>query len=94
MYEMEEKVYWPNGRLKRDSPRDDAGELHGICNGWKEDGSFWYTIGYVHGKLHGIWKEAELNSGKVHIRYYIYRDEVDEEEYRKHILVEKMAGIS
>lgn len=58
-----------------------------------QTGELYYEIPYENGERHGIqkgyYKTGEVN----YIWYYLYGNEVTEEEYRKHQLTEQLAGI-
>ena len=81
---MIERVYHKNGKLRWERPFHE-GQEHGVQRYWREDGQLYCEYPFHEGQRHGVakwwWK-----SGFIRKDYYLYDDEVTEEEYRHHEL--------
>ena len=86
------KDYHENGNLWFEYHYE-GGKEHGLCRGWYVSGELRYEDTFYKGQLHGVRKDYGKDGKLDHREYWIYSQEVSEEEYRKHILIEKMAGI-
>ena len=87
------KRYHPNGRLEAEFPASQGNGNVGIGRGWYENGQLQWQDSYVNGKLHGKQEKFHYDGVPCSPSYYIYGEEATEEEYRKHTLIERMAGI-
>ena len=66
---------------------------HGVSKGWYEDGKLKYEEPYQNGKWHGVHKDWNEDGKIIYKQYLLYNEKVSEEEYRKHELIEQLAGI-
>jgi len=70
------------------------GQRHGKNIMWHTNGQKEWEVDYRNGKAHGkyiLWPRYNCENPRV--RYYLYGNPVSEEEYRKHQLIEKLAGL-
>ena len=87
------KEYYPNGQIKYEIPYH-QGQRHGIRKWWHENGQIWYETTYHQGQLHGIGKWWYEDGQFWYENYYLYDEQVTEEEYRKHELIESLACLN
>lgn len=85
---MREGVHdcWSNGNRKSSWPRE-GGQWHGLCQSWYKNGELAAKCIWVNGQKHDPGRDKD---GAF---YFLYGRLVAEEEYRIHILIEKLAGI-
>ena len=87
-----EKAYWPNGKLQYEEAYQNS-KYHGVCRGWYESGQLRYEWPHQNGQPHGVckwWHEDGLLRRE---HYYLYGEQVSQEEYREHQLIEQLAGL-
>lgn len=87
-----EKGYYNDGQIRFWWPVENV-QPHGICKGWHENGQLHYECSFQHGKEHGVEKRWNEFGELTCIKYYLYDEEVSEEEYRKHELITQLAGV-
>ena len=88
-----EREYWPDGHLRYEHTYQN-GKRHGIHKGWYENGQLKYEWLYQNNGSLGIRKGWYEDGQLAYKEYYLYGNQVSEEEYRKHQLITKLAGIS
>lgn len=81
--------YYPNGKILSRSEY-----IGNVRNGFREifgaDGSTHYYANYKNDKLHGPSQPVVHTDTIV---YWLYGRKVSDDEYHKHILIEKMSGL-
>ena len=70
------------------------GQIHGMEKGWYENGQLQYEVPCHQGRQHGISKWWYESGQFEKERYYLYDEQVTEEEYRKHELIENLACLN
>lgn len=84
------RKYYDNGRLRYEAPYY-KNLRHGIRKWWYENGQPECELPYYQNQRHGLsmwWYE----NGKPEFKsYHLYGEQVSEEEYHKHKLIEKLA---
>ena len=69
------------------------GVFHGLYISWHQSGYPLNRGTYCMGKLHGLCERWNEYGDMDEVTYFLYHKRVTEEEYRKHILIEEMAGL-
>ena len=86
------RVWYKNGQLKYEFPFQND-KRHGISKWWYENGHLQHEFIYHQDQQHGIARHWYDNGQLEYEEYFLYDEEVTEEEYRKHELVEELAGV-
>ena len=87
-----ERDYWKNGKLRFEHPFV-GDKWCGTLKGWYENGERDYEHGYQNDILHGPVKGWDQKGRVLYEDYYLYGNQVSKEEYHKHQLITKLAGI-
>jgi len=61
-----EITYHSNGKVYEVIHRDDNGKRHGLCEGWRVNGTQKYRWNYEHGKRHGLSERWRVNGTQEH----------------------------
>ena len=87
------RKHYDNNRLWYEEPVNENGQLHGTMRVYYQNGQLMYEKQYRNGQLHGAMYHWDSYGELRWKAFHLYGKEVDEEEYKRHTLIEKISGV-